>query len=81
MSGAKHSEAKVLRADELEFLNVDQVKMIDEALGSIDKYGEVRLVIDNKRLRFVICQNSFDAFSYKPGDIRNHLKNPQDKAG
>jgi hypothetical protein len=80
MTGSTRSEAKLLKADELEYLDIDQVKMIDEALCSINKYGEVRLVVDNNRLRFVVCQISFDAYGYKPGDIRNHGK-PQDKAG
>jgi hypothetical protein len=65
---------KVLREDELVFLKIDQVKMIDEALTSIDNYGEVRLVLDNHRLRFIECQVSHDAFSYKPGAIRNRGK-------
>lgn len=64
-----------LQAEELEFLNFDQIKMIDEALSSIKKYGEVRLVLDNNRLRFIVCQVSFDAHGFTPGQIRNHGTN------
>jgi hypothetical protein len=61
---------KVLSEAELEFLTLDQIKMIDEALHSVEKFGEVRLVVDNNRLRFVVCQNSYDAIAFKPGQIQ-----------
>ena len=76
MTDSTRSGADSLKQDELEFLNIDQVKMIDEALCSIEKYGEVRLLLDDHRLRFIVCQESYDAYAFKPGLIRNHGKTP-----
>ncbi len=50
-------------------LSSHQVKMIDEAISSIGEFGEVRLVVDRGRLRFVITQKSYDALKYRPGEI------------
>lgn len=47
-----------------------QVKMIDEALGSIGKFGEVRLVVDKGRLRFLVTQTSHDMMKYRPGRFK-----------
>ena len=79
IANSELSSEKVIREDDLDFLNFDQVKMIDEALSSIDKYGEVRLVLDNHRLRFIECQVSYDANGYKPGVIRKKGKGETDK--
>jgi len=46
-----------------------QVTMIDEAIGSLGEYGELRLVIEKGRLRFVITYKSFDVLKYTPGMI------------
>jgi hypothetical protein len=43
--------------------------MIDEALSSLGEYGEVRLVVEKGRLRFLITQKSFDALKWKPGSL------------
>lgn len=40
-----------------------QVKMIDEALAEAGEYGEVRLVVEKGRFRFLILQKSFDALN------------------
>lgn len=49
----------------LQFLTVDQVLMIDEALESLGSYGEVRLSVRKGRLRFLVMQKSFDALRGK----------------
>ena len=53
------------------FLQPQQIAMIDEALCSLGEFGEVRLVVDRGRLRFVITQRSFDAFKWQPGMIKS----------
>ena len=44
--------------------------MIDEALASLDEFGEVRLIVEKGRLRFLATQKSFDALKWQPGSIR-----------
>lgn len=53
----------------LNFLELKQVSMIDEALSSLGDYGEVRLIVEKGRLRFLIMQKSFDALKWEPGNI------------
>jgi hypothetical protein len=51
----------------LSFLDQHQVKMIDEALSALGDYGELRLVVEKGRLRFIVTQKSFDALKWQPG--------------
>jgi hypothetical protein len=51
------------------FLDKRQVKMIDEALSALGEYGELRLVVEKGRLRFIVTQKSFDALKWQPGEI------------
>jgi len=53
----------------LSFLDQRQVKMIDEALSALGDYGELRLVVEKGRLRFIVTQKSFDALKWQPGEI------------
>lgn len=46
-----------------------QIAMIDEALRSLGAFGEVRLVVEQGRLRFIITQKSYDALRWYPGRI------------
>jgi hypothetical protein len=55
----------------LEFLDPRQVSMVDEALNSLGDYGEVRLVVEKGRLRFLITQRSFDTLKWQPGTIES----------
>jgi len=50
-------------------LDSDQVAMIEEALASLGEFGEVRLVVEKGRLRFLVTQKSFDAQKWRPGAI------------
>jgi hypothetical protein len=50
----------------LSFLDQRQVKMIDEALSALGDYGELRLVVEKGRLRFIVTQKSFDALKWQP---------------
>ena len=58
-------------AQSARFLQPRQIAMIEEALASLGAFGEVRLVVENGRLRFVITSKSFDALRYYPGQIQN----------
>jgi hypothetical protein len=53
----------------LSFLDKRQVVMIDEALAALGEYGEVRLIVEKGRLRFISTQKSFDALKWQPGYI------------
>lgn len=59
-----------LRTKALKCLNPDQVQMIDEAMASLGDFGEVRLIIERGRLRFLVTQKSFDALKWQPGSLR-----------
>ena len=43
--------------------------MIEEALCSLGEYGEVHLVIEKGRLRFMTVQKSYDTLKWYPGNI------------
>ncbi len=52
----------------LKFLEWNQIPMVDEALSSLGDYGEVRLIVEKGRLRFLVTQKSFDALKWQPGN-------------
>ncbi|HLE15262.1 MAG TPA: hypothetical protein VI776_10975 [Anaerolineales bacterium] len=58
----------------LTFLSPDQVFMIDEALKVLGEYGELRLIIEKGRLRFLVTQKSIDALKWRPGLLEDSLK-------
>jgi hypothetical protein len=53
----------------LSFLDQRQVTMIDEALSALGEYGELRLIVEKGRLRFIVTQKSFDALKWQPGTL------------
>ena len=53
----------------LSFLDRRQVVMIDEALSALGDYGELRLIVEKGRLRFIVTQKSFDALKWQPGTM------------
>jgi hypothetical protein len=53
----------------LKFLDFHQISMVDEALNSLGDYGEVKLIVEKGRLRFVATQKSFDALNWQPGTL------------
>jgi hypothetical protein len=57
------------REHRLRFLHPKQVIMIDEALAALNDFGEIRLVVEKGRLRFVVTQQSFDALKWQPGSL------------
>jgi len=56
------------------FLTPPQVAMIDEALSSLGDYGELRLVVEKGRLRFVVTHKSFDVSKWTPGTIQSRSR-------
>jgi hypothetical protein len=54
------------------FLQPHQVAMIDEALRSLGDFGEVRLIVEKGRLRFVVTQKSYDALKWEPGSLTDN---------
>ncbi len=70
MSNANLNQISGLKRNPiLSFLNQRQVKMIDEALSALGDYGELRLVVEKGRLRFIVTQKSFDALKWQPGTL------------
>lgn len=51
------------------FLLPRHIQMIDEALCSLGEYGEVRLVVEKGRLRFLVTQKSYDTLKWCPGSL------------
>lgn len=72
LSESIHSREDVLAS--FKFLKAQQIAMIDEALASLGEFGEVRLVVEKGRLRFLITQQSFDALKWQPGSINEVSK-------
>ena len=56
--------------ERLVFLNPEQVSMIDEALAGLGEFGEIRLVVEKGRIRYLLVQRSIDALKWQPGDAR-----------
>lgn len=67
-----HSNASIENNKSRRFLNPDQIAMIDEALCSLGQYGEVRLVVEKGRLRFLVTQKSIDTFKWQPGSLADN---------
>lgn len=53
------------------FLDQNQIYNIDAALASLDQFGEVRLVVENGVLRYIVTQNSEDALKCSTEDFKN----------
>lgn len=51
----------------LKVMEFDQISMVDEALSAVGDFGEVRLIVEKGRLRFIITQKSYDALKWQPG--------------
>jgi len=63
------SKANTSTSKPLKFLGRSQIKMIDEALEAVGSYGEVQLIVEKGRLRFVVTKNSHDALKWHPDSI------------
>jgi len=65
------TKSTIAPATKQAFLTPPQVAMIDEALSSLGDYGELRLVVEKGRLRFVVTHKSFDVSKWIPGTIQS----------
>ena len=63
------SKANAGKSKPLKFLGQSQIKMIDEALDAVGPFGEVQLIVEKSRLRFVVTKNSHDALKWRPESI------------
>ena len=61
---------KFIDEESLNFLKMRQVVMIDEALAALGDYGEIRLIVEDGRLRYVVTQTSIDAIKWQPGSLK-----------
>jgi hypothetical protein len=52
-----------------ESLTKQQILMIEEAIASVGEFGEVHLVVEKRRLRFVVTKTSHDAIRYERGEF------------
>ena len=50
---------------QLKFLSPSQVEKIDEAMANLGPWGEIRLVVQKGRLRFLVTQQSHDALLWE----------------
>ena len=57
------------RNDGYRFIMPNHIQMIDEALCSLGEYGQVTLVVERGRLRFLVTQKSYDTLKWQPGSI------------
>jgi len=65
--GSDHKMPSLNHPNDYHFLLPRHIQMIDEALCSLGEYGEVRLVVEKGRLRFLITQKSYDTLKWYPG--------------
>lgn len=67
----KDAQAMVQDASLSMLLSRPQIEMIDEALSSVGEFGEVHLIVQKGRLRFVVTQSSLDALNWLPGSLES----------
>jgi len=48
-------------------LSPHQIQMIEEALAGVGDFGEVHLIVQKGRLRFLVTQKSVDVMKWQPG--------------
>jgi hypothetical protein len=61
----RHSSERIRSTLEAGNLPPSQVQMIQEALMAVGDFGEVRLVVEKGRIRYIIIQKSLDALSWQ----------------
>jgi hypothetical protein len=74
--GNNRGERVTLDQTPLGFLRPAQVAMIDEALAAVGDFGEVHLIVENRRLRFVVTQRSADVLKWQPGSLAANRDRP-----
>ena len=64
------SSVLIQASNSLKFLSDSQARLIDEALTAVGEFGEVRLVVQKGRIRYVVIEKSHDALKWEAGDLR-----------
>ena len=59
------------------FLDPNQIRMIDEALAALGEFGELRLIVEKGRIRFLVTHKSFDALKWQPGTLDGKVRRVQ----
>jgi hypothetical protein len=49
-------------------LDPEQIALIEEALSTVGDYGEVRLIVEKGRIRFLVTQKSLDVLKWRLED-------------
>lgn len=70
--GAGVAHATLELDHRLSFLNAREITMIDDLLKSVAPFGEVRLMVQKGRLRFVSSVKSHDALELANGGASHH---------
>ena len=64
------SSVLIQASNSLKFLSDSQARMIDEALTAVGEFGEVRLVVQKGRIRYVVIEKRHHALKWEAGDLR-----------
>lgn len=66
------AESKGAFTKSMKFLGQSQIEMIDEALASVGPYGEVQLIVEKGRPRFVVTKSIHDALKWSAGSLQSN---------
>ncbi len=66
----EETKRKSADRNSLKFLKQYQVEIIDEALCSLGEFGELRLIVEKCRLRFLVVQRSYDVLKLDPQELK-----------
>jgi hypothetical protein len=58
-----HQENSYISEEDIKTLDIDQIFMIDQAIEEVGEFGEIRLVVNKGRFRFLIVMKSYDAIN------------------
>ena len=70
LTTSERKRTKLEQSPHLRFLAPSQLSMIDEALSNLGDYGEVRLIVEKGRLRFIVTQKSYDVLKWQSGEVK-----------
>jgi len=70
ITAEERKHTKIDQSSHLRFLAPSQLSMIDEALSNLGDYGEVRLIVEKGRLRFIVTQKSYDVLKWQSGEVK-----------
>ena len=65
----KRSKRVRKRDRQLRFLSEREINLIDSALNDVAPFGEVKLIVEKGRLRFIASTTSYDALKWDQVEI------------